>query len=378
MNVHVMKTFLLPILIILILTSCRSKKSDDTAASSFSDSIPEVPEETSFPSLAPGEVELHDNAFGDIIELTGASHPVDQLFKVKETQLLAKASMLIIKNQNEDKYFMAFSLPDFSHIKSFGRRGKGPGELVHPSVIAGNVNDIIVSIYDVNGKVYHVNKSFELEDAKISFDVKRQLYDQNKICAASAEEYYYVGVAPVAKEIYKYSANDSIPETSVKQLSVKGFKGWASYTGYLGANFNKDRLVFAYKYFRKIVFTDLSGKVERTINFDTNSKTEKQSNVSILGPASVTYYWGMSAQEDYVYLLYSGRTPMVVTEELREGSGYIYVEQFDWNGNPIRKYRLDHWGYFCVDDKEENIYIASTTDEHPLYSYKLPGNQVAK
>jgi hypothetical protein len=181
-----------------------------------------------------------------------------------------------------------------------------------------------------------------------------------------------VGVAPVAKEIYKYSTKDSIPEASIKKLTVKGFKGWASYSGYLGANFEKDRLIFAYKYFKKIVFTDLSGNVERTINFDTNTKTAKQSNVATLGPSSITYYWGLSAQRDYVYLLYSGRTPIEVMEEKKNSTYYIYVEQFDWNGNPIRKFRLDRWGYFCVDDKEEHIYLVSTDEEHPLYRFKIP------
>jgi hypothetical protein len=367
-----MKGLLFSLGLFFLLISCGSKGPEKGTELALPQSVPEKIEEPPFPALMPGEVEFPDDVFGDIIELSGTSHPVDQLFKVKETQLLAKENMLLIKNRNDDNCFIAFSLPEFMHIKSFGRIGKGPGELSGPSIIQTFQPEHLFSTFNANGRIYHVNRSFELIDSKISLDTKRQLYDQNKICAASADEYYYVGVAPVAKEIYKYSAKDSIPETSVKQLSVKGFKGWASYTGYLGANFDKDRLVFAYKYFKKIVFTDLSGNVVRTINFDTNANTEKQSNVSILGPSSVTYYWGMSAQKDYVYLLYSGRTPLLVTEELREGSGYIFVEQFDWNGNPIRKFRLDRWGYFCVDDKEEFIFLASTTDEHPLYSFKLP------
>lgn len=102
------------------------------------------------------------------------------------------------------------------------------------------------------------------------------------------------------------------------------------------------------------------------------SGTEKQSNVATLGPSSVTYYWGLSVQKDFVYLLYSGRTPIEVIEEKKSATYYIYVEQFDWNGNPIRKFKLDRWGYFYVDDKEENIYLASSDDEHPLYSFKIP------
>ena len=369
----------LPSFLILFLISCTTHDQLNIRPQSEADSTPSYSgEEESFPALASGQIELGEEVFGDIIELSGTSHPVEPFFKVQETQLLAKKDTLYIKNRSEDYYFMAYSLPSFEHIRTFGRRGRGPEEFHGPNIIQGSSPDYLFSVYSVNGKVYHVSKSFEIIDSNIAFDTERQLYDPFKICAASEDEYYYVGVGPVAKEIFRYSAKDSVPETSIMKLSVKGFKGWAAYTGYLGANIEKDRLVFAYKYFKRIVFTDLKGSVERVIDFDTGTKTEKQSNVSILGPSSVTYYWGLSAQKDYVYLLYSGRTPLVVTEELRDGPGYIYVEQFDWNGNPIRKFKLDHWGYFCVDDKEESIFLASITDENPIYSYRLPVNPQMK
>ena len=369
------------ILIIAVLSlfiSCTPKNKQGKVDVTSPDKLPGLNSPVEFPALIPGEIELQEEAFGELIELQGTSHPLEQVFKVQETQLLAKNDTLFIKNKVGDNYLMAFSLPGFNHIKTFGRQGKGPGEFTNPSIIPGEIPGRLLTLYKMNGKVYYVDKSFDILDSQIAFDTKRQLYDQSKICAASEGEYYYVGVAPVAKEIYRYSAKDSVPETSIKQLSVKGFNGWAAYTGYLGANIEKDRLVFAYKYFKKIVFTDLKGSVERVIDFDTGVKTEKQNNVSMLGPSSVTYYWGLSAQKDYVYLLYSGRTPLVVTEELRDGPGYIYVEQFDWNGNPIRRFKLDRWGYFCVDDKEESIFLASITDENPIYSYRLPVNHQMK
>ena len=93
--------------------------------------------------------------------------------------------------------------------------------------------------------------------------------------------------------------------------------------------------------------------------------------IEMLSPSNITHYWGISAQKRYVYFLYSGRTPVDVHNELQKSSGYIYVEQYDWNGNPIHKYKLDRWGYFCIDEDEETIYLASTTDEQPFYSYTL-------
>lgn len=112
--------------------------------------------------------------------------------------MLANEDMLIVKNQFGEDYFMAFSLPDFTLIKSFGRNEKGPGELTWPSLITSIQPEHLLSINDMNGRIYHVNRLFEVIDSKISLDTERQLYDHNKICVASDEEFYYVGT----KEFY--------------------------------------------------------------------------------------------------------------------------------------------------------------------------------
>jgi len=143
-----MKTLPFSICIVLLLNACNTNKADYESNSVSTDTIPELVEKSHLPALMPGEVELPDDVFGDIIELTGTSHPVDQLFKVQETQLLAKENMLIIKNRNEDNYFMAFSLPDFQHIKSFGRRGKGPGEFAGPSIIQTSQPEHLFSMFN--------------------------------------------------------------------------------------------------------------------------------------------------------------------------------------------------------------------------------------
>jgi hypothetical protein len=56
---------------------------------------------------------------------------------------------------------------------------------------------------------------------------------------------------------------------------------------------------------------------------------------------------------------------------VRNFSGFIYVEKFDWNGNPIKKYKLDHWGYFCVDSNRNKIIMASMNTEQPFLEFDL-------
>ena len=69
-------------------------------------------------------------------------------------------------------------------------------------------------------------------------------------------------------------------------------------------------------------------------------------------------------------MLYSGRTPAQAWSDNNKGNYYIHVEKYDWNGQPIAKYKLDRWGYFTVD--ENNIlYLVSTWDDSTFFIYKL-------
>jgi hypothetical protein len=41
------------------------------------------------------------------------------------------------------------------------------------------------------------------------------------------------------------------------------------------------------------------------------------------------------------------------------------------SAGPLKRYRLDHWGYFCVDEPNRTIYVAAVSAEHPLYAYRF-------
>ena len=87
--------------------------------------------------------------------------------------------------------------------------------------------------------------------------------------------------------------------------------------------------------------------------------------------SNVTHYWKLYAGHRYVWLLYSGRTPVDVVREQNKDIYYIYVEQFDWNGNPVRRYRLDNWGFISVDEDSGTLYFLSNVSEYPFFKYSL-------
>lgn len=326
--------------------------------------------------LIAGEVVLKDDAFGKIIELKGESKYVDQVFKISDFQMMAVENRLIVKNINGDNLFMVFSLPDFKFVKSFGRSGQGPFEFTYPKLVKADDKDSLCYIYEETNKIiYSLSRQLELKELPVSLSRLYISFGTTQLHGFSESDFVSTGPIKGGTAIYRlHSQGDSTSKKLVYNLSFsKRYRSWGSYIGDFGASKKHDRMVFAYKYFKRLVFMDIAGEKARTIIFK-EKEPKPGDDITMLRPDTdnVTYYWGMSAQENYLYVLYSGRVPLVVMKQLNKGLEYIYVEQFDWNGNPIRKFKLDHWGFFCVDEKENKIYMASHTEDNPFLVYKLP------
>ena len=338
-----------------------------------SEGVADTPIVEAISPLVAGEFLLSEKDFGEIVELNGASNPVDQIFKVSECEMIALDSILIVKNLNNQDMLMAFSLPDFTFLKSFGRYGRGPGEFQYPGLVKDESGEFICFIYErTNNHLYSLNKDFEIRELPVNFKKgERASYNDKQLHGISSKQFFYVESIKMGKAIFVMdSENDTINTTLIKNLAFSDkHKNWAAYIGDFGVNGKKNRAVFAYKYFKRLIFLDLENKTSKTVIFNVPTETKKGNAVSMLDPSNITHYWGMSSNDKYVYVLYSGRTPIDVSKELKK---YIYVEKFDWDGNPINKYKLDNWGYFCVNQEENTIYLASTSDEHPFVSYKLP------
>lgn len=329
-------------------------------------------------ALIESEIQFYEKDFGPIIELQGTTHPVEPFFKVSECEMIALDTVLIVKNRSNSDLFMAFSLPSFKFIKSFGKLGRGPNEFQFPSLVPDESGAYGCCIYEMkDNKLFGLHKNLDMEEIPIQFEAGEKNFNDKQLYAINSTELLYVESIKMGKALFKIDAStDSTTTTLLKKLAFSDkYKNWAAYIGNFGANGDKKRAVFAYKYFKRLVFYDLENHTSKVVNFDTSAETESGDPVSMMDPSNVTHYWGMSSNRKYVYVLYSGRSPIDVTDELKNSSGYIYVEQYDWNGNPIRKFKLDHWGYFCVNEKEDTIFLVSTTDEHPFITYQLPNNE---
>ena len=327
---------------------------------------------TVLPPLEAGEVHLTDASFGSIINLKGLPLSFKEI--IKPEQLLVKGKYLITNNQRNDSIFMIFELPSLKCISAFGIKGRGPDEFGFPRIIETAEDSILFYVYEMtNEKIYKVTINKLIPEYYLTLPKGDRSFDDKQIVFFEHNAAYYTSSTEKGKMIY-YFNKDSLPlKMKYKDLSISGIKGsWTTYIGDFGTNKYLRKIAYAYKYFKILRIIDMQTMIEKNIVFDAQELTKGKDDIATLEPTNITHFWGMSPNENYFWMLYSGRTPVDVYNDNKNKNKYIFVEQYDWNGNPIKKYKLDDWGYFCVDEKNRTIYLASTASLYSILKYTIP------
>ena len=322
-------------------------------------------------------IKLTDNDFGDLIELKGTPVATGVIFKPLELDMMVKDDMLILKTTGSTGLIKFLSIPGLKLIREVGTKGQGPGELLFPMLFSTSEPGLLCYLYDLQQeKVYQIDTAFVMKETGFRLEKKEnRMFGSKQFAETGSREFYYASNSTTGKGIYRYLPDQPDSLKLVFDLE-EGFKknlGWTALIGDFGGNREKNRLAYAYKYFHQIRFFDLLTGYTRTVRFDAtgNEETGSPDLTSVLAPTSITHYWGISPQPEHLYCIYSGRTPIEVGREFKEGTDHIFIEQYDWNGHPVKKFRLDHWGYFCVDEARRTIYVAAVNADEAMYLYRF-------
>lgn len=326
-------------------------------------------------TLEPGEIHVTDDAFGPTISLAGI--PLETKEITRAVQLLVKDNYLILQNRRPDSLFMIFELPEMKCVTAFGRTGRGPDEFGFPKIVKTEEDSILFYIYEqVSDKVYKVAKERMIPEYYLTLPKQEQFGDK-QIVFSDDRTAWYAASTSRGKNIY-YFNKDSVPgEKSIADLAIPRMKGsWTTYTGDFGTNFTYGRIAYAYKYFKRLRIIDMNNMNQREIIFEAEELAKGQNDIQNLEPTNITHFWGMSSGDRHFWMAYSGRTPVDVQQANRSNNKFIFIEKYDWNGNPVKRYRLDDWGYFCVDEKNETLYLSSTAGIFSILKYDLSVNEV--
>lgn len=321
-----------------------------------------------------------EKEFGKIIELEGQQLVLDcEPFKLQEPEMLIKDDYFLLQNLNmgnqNSGMYMLFKLPDFDFVTSFGIRGNGPNEFLYPHIAPTSNPDKLAYTYDTNKrKLYKIDFDGTITHIPVEFEkVPKAVRSAIYAFAAENDTYYYTEVIPRGRALFKSQMLDGSLQT--EQLYNISFspkhKSWSAYIGDFIVHPEAKRIAYAYKYFKRILLFDPETKAAKVLDFEKEG-VAAANDIITLGPDNITYYWGASCSENYIYLTYSGRSPIEVTKENQKSDGYIFVEQFDWNGNLIRKFKLNHWGRCIVDEQRNKIYQLCYAYDDPVFVYDIP------
>jgi hypothetical protein len=359
-------------MVFIVITACKRKSTEIPVT----ESVVEIIEEKKLPELQAGEEFYKStNPFGETILLTGNQVFIDTvIFKTSAAEMIVKDHSIVVKNRGEH-VLMQFQLPDFNLQSLNGTYGSGPDEFNDPHLVPTVDTSLIAYVYEsTNQKLYRLDKKGNRTHSPFSFTQgKHRHYSDKQVVNVGTEDFMYTETSATGKSIFRATqTGDSVRVREVFNLALNPKrKSWTNYIGDFAVNPGKNRMVYAYKYFKMIKFMDMEAKTVRTINFE-REEFDESSNYKVDGlDQNVTHYWGICAQPDHVYFLYSGRTPYDVGKEISKGIHYIYVEKYDWNGNPVACYKLDRWGYFTVDEKNKKLYLMSTNDDDPFFVYEI-------
>lgn len=359
-------------LIILSLSACSGKQ--NTTAGIENETPPAdtvaieiIPE---LPPLEAGEVFLKGKeVFSEETELTGThiEEPDTFIFKPVEPTMVIRDSLLIMGCR--DAPFYVFRYPSFTHVKTIGDRGNGPDEFMLPVAIESLDPAYLCYMLDgYNGNLYGLDSHLEAHFIKKAFD-RHSIWDYVEHAYPAGEKaiLYQMG-----SNIYRVPLeNDSIQREKLYNLRLQQSKGIPA-TGALCTNPGRDRMVFAYKYTKIIKFMDMEAKTVRTLNFEQSEFDEKTLTVINGLDANVTHYMQVLPTRDYVYITHSGRTPYVVAAEAQKGNNYMYLEKYDWNGNPVKRYKLhDFCVYNVIDPKTGTLVMTTYYHDDPFVVYHL-------
>ena len=309
-------------------------------------------------------------AFGEVIELEGKKVLTNSMMDPRVRSMLLKDDKLICQYEN-DPPFVIINVPSMEVTGHKGRRGQGPNEFIYPQLVPTSNPDLLSYILEnTNKKVYTLDNHYQI--LPYPFDISAVLKDRiysAQLFNIKKEDFMCVSQATDGIGIFRITKEkDSIQRKELHNLNLRSrLSSFVPYLGSFTLNADKKRMVYAYRYYKIIKFMNFDVQTIKTLDFKQVEFDESTLGVADGLDMNVAHYSSICAQPDHVYIGYLGQKPT----EYDQGKGF-FIEQYDWYGKPVRKYKLDRDGLFAVDEKSGLLYLLCRQEDDPFYVYTLP------
>jgi hypothetical protein len=294
-------------------------------------------------------------------------------------------SLVLVENAAPDPFYLGiYNLETQKKIAEFGRRGKGPGEMLSARFVsnASNFSDLKeISIFDVVKKralEYNIDSLIQLQD---TYEPRHVDFPDGVFHYSKLDSTNYVCYN-------SYYLRDRKFHNDVERLFVfnsgsgkpKEFD-WDFFTlnvskGYVLISPQDDRILVPHFYEDKLDVYDKNLNLLKTIagpdKIELQYRLQYGNHVSFAkNKKSFMGYFPCCHTNKYVYLIYRG-----LNGDRWDDNYTIPVEVFklDWNGNLISRYQLDRYIYRISVSRDEKYLYGSTHNsigENSLVKYTI-------
>lgn len=308
---------------------------------------------------------------GTVIELDTALFRYP--FRIRVQDDLA----VILDLHNTEHYYHVFSYPEFRYLNSFGKRGNAPEEVLS----AENFRIVGEEVWGLDANKRELRRwgiaSPEdsiplLEILALDEELLRPL--DFALCRDSMVIPDYSGqnrLCWVDRQGDLIRKEKKIPTGDKKMLEESPTalaQAWRSFIDY---NPKHDALVAVTQLGE--VLEIYNGEEEPTIVHGPNSEPEFKLAGEYAMPAGIMGFSDVQVTDNYIYTVFHGRTfkDIIASRERPiDGGESIYV--FTLQGEPVRRYVLDHHIYaISVDEEAKTIIATDVNMDQPIVRFMM-------
>ena len=284
---------------------------------------------------------------------------------------IAPARMKIVNNflfvscfQCEPMIYI-FSLPDAQFVNSFGIKGQGPDDFFYSVFCDGSFNHLYIWGY---ADIRKINKFSINNEGELIFQTGISLNEpkiMNQIHLLK-DSFIIYNTFPEDLSLKKIdlSNQEKVKEVHFKKDNDSNESAFQSNRGNLAASNNG--IAYLYLYRDKIDFFDLDLNLKTAIEDESKKNINIKKNIQYYKDNTL-YYTTQYAGEKSLYALCKGSS---LNDKLNSMSSCI--KEYDWNGNQIAVYNLDHaLELFVVNEDEKKLYGYSINNPDVFLVYNL-------
>ena len=306
--------------------------------------------------------------------------PLDVIMMNTEVDVLTKDGYLVVKTLSRysgAKLINIFSEDGSKHLKELAPYGSGPDEFTDLRIIRTDDKEMLCYVLSLhNHKLYALKKNLSLEYMS-TFPMPKNVKDfrvgLNDLHELNASEFLYQQKTKDGLGLCKINLNDSIVTGLVGlnfSESLDSF--WQIYIGNTVCNPKKKIIAYAMGYFDRILLFDTNGNHLKVIQCGSPRKLVSKSRNELYNTGEeISYYRSAFSDDDFIYALYRGEKHYSPDFEK---NGHYYIEKYDWDGNPIKRYKLPKGMKFthgCATSEKNVFYLVCPQEDEFLYRITL-------